>query len=54
MFLLKYCFGLLHTDDVIQTIPAQEGSADHVQGVPPVPRSPQASLPSSEGETGRP
>ena len=41
------------TDDVVQALPAQEGSADHVQGVPAVPRGPQAGLPPTEGETGR-
>ena len=53
-FCLKYCFGLVCIDDVIKAVPAQEGGADHVQGVSPVPRSPQASLSSTEGETGRP
>ena len=41
-------------DDVDEAVPEEEVCADHVQGVPPLPRGSPTGLPEAQGEAGGP
>jgi hypothetical protein len=50
------CYEPLFTvisDDVLQAVPEKESGADHVQGVPAVPRGTAASVSKTERKIGR-